>query len=186
VSGRDFAVDLGGSHKADVRSAFDECYRRFFPADCIADVEVVGRTQQQLGDVRIVMRDAGPATSRVWVEEKLRSRPWEDILLEYQHVGQDGRAWLGWVYSTNADWLAYGWLDEHDLEVRMLPTRALREWFTPRLHDFPDVTSTTDGRGRYGSYTTYNKAIPLEHSDFRDFCRLYAVRPLRVEVVPFV
>ena len=75
------------------------------------------------------------------------------------------------------DW---GWPRVTEQEKR----EALRVASRVRLHDFDDVISSTEGRGRLGSYTTFNKAIPLDHSDFRDFCRAYAVRPLRAEVVP--
>ncbi|NEO93602.1 MAG: hypothetical protein F6K56_26710 [Moorea sp. SIO3G5] len=64
----------------------------------------------------------------------------------------------GCFMYTEADWLFYYFVIPRTLYL--LPMPATREWFLPRIDEFPERSTTTPVGGSY--YTTIGRLVPIK------------------------
>ena len=179
----DYRQKLRESQEAGLQQKLDRVYRRFFPAEAIQELETSDDFGFQTSGRDVWVRLRGPRDGCVQmsifetIEEKIRSperSQYDDLLIEYLSNAERGT--LGWIYTSQADWLSYVRQPGGRLQVLLIPMLPLRRWFEAnrdRLgRDFCAQTQLGSGV----RYTTVNKAIPLNDRDFKVFMQAHGVR----------
>lgn len=169
----DFKNALKEENRIAASPAWLGVYRRLFPGMVNFEIAPVGSVAQKRGVDRIVHLSDG---SKVTVQEKYRLyRGPEDILIEYRHIGADGRGWPGWITHTSADYLFMAWLRaRHAVLWRMSDVTAVWDTFGPLWQRrFGLKTARNTG------YESLNVAISRN-----EFCRVAA--PVSEVAIPEV
>jgi hypothetical protein len=154
-----FEDDLEFSLEASKEEFWQAVYRKAFPnlmgTELVTDLE-----RQKEGIDRAIYLSNGNV---LWVDEKVRRKEYNDILLE--HTSNVQRCTLGWMEKDLAiDYLAYGFLTSK--RCYLFPWPMLRRaWLRFRVvwrHKYTDtIPGTTVIPGR-GAYMTHSVAVPID------------------------
>jgi hypothetical protein len=170
----DYQQKLKESQNKELHKQLDRIYRSIFPDKTVIRLDYEeNRDFQRTGrDIRITLRKPGnnPFNMCIFetIEEKIRTPEHsyhQDILIEYLSNKQLGT--LGWIYTSEADWLSYVKQPKGFLEVFIFPMQDLKHWFILQKDRYKDIISGTLLSS--SSYNTVNKAILLEDPIFNDF-----------------
>ena len=182
----DYKTKLAESQDAMLQAKLDGAYRALFPDRAVIRLEYddTQAFQSQGRDLRVVLRGTRGNEKSVAVyetiEEKIRSPQrsrYPDLLIEY--LSNRERATLGWIYTSQADWLSYV-RQPSTVSVLILPMPDLRAWFVPRLNQYPDLTPDPATRVGDEMYHTANKIVSFRDADFRRFVAAHGYRWLTV------
>jgi hypothetical protein len=165
---------LAESKDQELHKLLDKIYMSIFPDKSVVRLDYDNnRDFQKSGrDIRIVLKKPGNNHLDMHffetVEEKIRTpgcSAYHDILIEYLSNKQRGT--LGWIYTSEADWLSYVKQPNNSIEVFIFPMQDLKRWFILNKDKYKDIESTTLLTSSY--YNTLNKAVPLKDSYFQRF-----------------
>lgn len=179
----DYQEKLAESQDTRLQERLDQIYRRFWPVETVQQIEASNDLGFQTSGRDLWVRLRAPRDC-YWnqsifetIEEKIRTpgrSTYDDLLIEY--LSNQERGTLGWIYTSQADWLSYVRQPSGKLRVLLIPLRPLRDWFTAHRErlgrDYRAQTRLAHGQ----VYTTVNKAIPLSDPDFKVFMRAHGVK----------
>ena len=99
----DFLGSLAASHAASDLPIWEQIYRAAFPSFCaMVDHRQDGEHQRAGIDRSVILQNS----KQILIDEKIRYKPYNDILLEY--LSNDRTGALGWVCKPlRADYIAY-------------------------------------------------------------------------------
>lgn len=99
----DFNESLAASHKASDLPIWEQIYRRAFPGFlAMVDHRADGEHQRAGIDRSVILANS----KQILIDEKIRYKPYTDILLEYVSIDRTGAP--GWVCKPQrADYIAY-------------------------------------------------------------------------------
>ena len=153
---RDFQKDLAESQSDSQLPFWDEVYRKAFPEKAGLQINH-DLSLQRRGVDRIVILQNG---ERVFVEEKVRYRPYPDILLERKSCVETNSP--GWIERSGmrSDWLAYA--VKPACTCYLIPFQQLQRGYHANIGEWsktypPRIASTSRGNGYY---RTASIAIP--------------------------
>jgi hypothetical protein len=177
---------LNESYDKELHKILDKIYMSFFPNKSVVRLEYDNSLMFQRSgrDLRVVLKKPGNGSVDLFVsetiEEKIRSAScsgYDDILIEYLSNKEYGT--LGWIYTSEADWLSYVKQPNGFVEVFIFSMQELKRWFMFNWTNYRDVeTNTKIGAS---SYTTVNKIIPLQDPKFQSFLEAHGFFHKRVE-----
>lgn len=160
-------------------------YEEIFPERTVMRIEYLHNDMEfQKGgrDLRVVLRKPGNDlfNTQIFetVEEKIRTPEksgYKDILIEYLSNKRYGT--LGWIYTSEADWLSYVKQPNGSIEVLLLPMQDLKRWFVLNKDRYTDRTSSTAVGENL--YETVNKAIPYDDPYFKKFYSAHGVKSIK-------
>ena len=149
----DFSTKLKESIQASDEPFWDAIYKKSFPNmvnHMLADADT---QSQRMGIDRVILLANGKT---IFVDEKKRTKIYDDILLEYISVSTTNAP--GWIEKDLAiDYLAYAFMPNKT--VYMFPWNLLRRaWlhYKPEwMVKYPIISALNK------TYTTYSVAIPI-------------------------
>jgi len=147
----DFNERLIYSFKSSDEDFWEKVYRKLFPTMTSMTLETDLDMQRQ-GVDRLVFVESGRFYT---IDEKKRSKEYNDILLEYISVDTTGA--LGWIEkSLRIDFLAYAFMQSKKCYVFPFPLlqKAWREHKEEWMEEYPKITAENVG------YNTHSLAIP--------------------------
>ena len=150
-----FKEDLEFSEKASEEDFWQQIYKKAFP-NMVNNMQCKGNNQgQMLGIDRIIYLKSG---KELRIDEKKRRENWDDIILEYEHINDDGNKTPGWIEKDLfIDYLAYAFMPKK--LVYLFPWEMLkRAWLKYKIEwkwKYPIPPAKNEG------YETYNVAVPI-------------------------
>jgi hypothetical protein len=166
------------SQDKELHKILDKIYMAFFPDKSVVRIEYDNSLlfQRSGRDLRVILKKPGNGSVDLFVyetiEEKIRSAScsrYDDILIEYLSNKEYGT--LGWIYTSEADWLSYVKQPENFVEVFVFPMKPLKQWFMFNWKNYKDVETNTKVGASF--YTTVNKVIPLQDPKFQSFLEVH-------------
>lgn len=151
----DFVADLSYSQDQGDHPMWEEVYRRAFPTlEATYCVRNDGWAQRG-GIDRVLMLKSGKT---LYVDEKIRRKAYQDVLLEYKHVYKNGNWTPGWIAKDLAcDYIAYAW--EPLSLAYLLPFHQLRRAWHDNRKEW--VANCFKSEADNGSYTTIGCCVPI-------------------------
>lgn len=148
-----FAEQLRWSEQASDEPFWEAVYKKAFP-NFVSHMAASGDTDsQRMGIDRIVALGNGRLLK---IDEKKRTRAWDDILLEYVSVDKTGAP--GWIEKDlQIDYLAYAFMPTK--QCYLFDWLMLRRAWLQFSDEWKAKYSTK--RAKNNGYTTLNVAIPI-------------------------
>jgi hypothetical protein len=177
---------LKESQDKDLHKYLDEVYVSLFPERSVVRLEYDDNLKFQRGgrDLRVILKKTGKDLFDLHIqetiEEKITSPKYADyktIVLEYISNKQFGT--LGWIYTSEADWLSYVKQPPGFIEVFLLPMQDLKRWFFVNKHRYRDIEANTVVGSSF--YTTVCKVVPLQDPYFQRFLAAHGCFHTKVE-----
>lgn len=154
-----FEQSLAESHRHADAPWWNEVYRQAFPNMRYAhDLRADGWAQRAGVDRQILLRDG----TAIEVDEKVRSRDWGDIALEYW--SDPKRKVRGWIAKDlRCDYIAYAIAPT--CVCYLLPFPLLRRAWRDNCHDwvrrYPSIQAENESASGY-RYTTLSVGVPVD------------------------
>ncbi len=165
---------LKESQDKELHKQLDQIYMSIFPDKTVLRLEYEdGRDFQRSGrDIRVMLKKPGNNLFDMHIfetiEEKIRTPKcscYQDILIEYLSNKQWGT--LGWIYTSEADWLSYVKQPNGFIGVFIFPMQDLKRWFALHKDRYKDIESGTLLSTSH--YNTLNKGVPIKDPYFQRF-----------------
>ena len=149
----DFAASLSLSHQQAGAPMWERVYREAFP-DMVAMASIRNDGWAQRGGIdRVITLSSGRS---ILVDEKVRSRVYTDILLEYwSDVGRRRRGWV--AQDLACDFIAYAFIPSK--ECYLLPFQTLRRAWRSQHRLWVDSFEKVRAQNR--GYVTVSVKVPI-------------------------
>lgn len=143
------------------RDRFDSIYLIYCAG--LKKIEVIrDKYRQYRGhDVHLIFDDGKVLV----IDEKVRRRDWDDILIEYLSNKETGRK--GWIYGNESKYLVYLFPQKG---CYFLDTLMIKKWVLDKQSSFwglRDVEAVNKRNLMF--YTTVSKAVPLDYLEQNGF-----------------
>lgn len=152
----DFNTDLEFSAQASDEFFWEAVYRKAFPdfmSMLLCDKNCQG---QHLGIDRLIYLRTGKTLA---IDEKKRREKWDDVLIEYQHVFDNGDVKIGWINKELIiDYLAYAFMPTKT--VLLYDWQILKKAWEENKTEWIEKYNPVKAKNK--NYVTYSIPVPFK------------------------